>query len=162
MTIVDKIRASIQRVHGTGFPVKYHDQLDLNVLADGTTYPAAFVTLITRGTLVNAGGQLKEEVTAVVYFVEPMASYDFDADANEIILERCKRRALRWLLGLSLDPYVELRGVDYTQRAYEEYDAILTGYGVVVRLRELQGMTDCPTGGDFNFDFNTDFYIINQ
>lgn len=160
MTIIDKIRASIQRVHGSAFPVKYHDELDLNVLADGTTYPAAFVTLITRGTLVSASGQLKEEVTAVVYFVEPMQGFDFDADANEIVLDRCKKRALRWLLGLPLDPDIELRSVEYTQRAYEQYDAILTGYGVVVRLRELKGVTDCPEGaGDFNADFNADFLI---
>ena len=33
--------------------------------------------------------------------------------------------------------------VERTQRAYERFDAILTGYGMLLRLQELVGQTDC-------------------
>ena len=47
-----------------------------------------------------------------------------------------------------------------TSRVYQRFDDILTGFAVMVDLRENDGVTDCLTMPyDFNSDFNNDFLI---
>ena len=159
MTIVEKIRASIQRVHGAGFAVYYHDDPTMNIIADTMTLPAAIVQLITQGELDQMSGQWREVVSAAVFFVDK-SEFDFDADENEKIIDACKRRALRWLAGLQLDEDLTLVRWERTSRVYERFDAILTGFAVMVELSETDGATDCRVlQGDFNNDFNTDSNI---
>ena len=159
MTIVEKIRASIQRVHGDGFAVYYHDDPTMNIIADTMTLPAAIVQLITQGELDQTSGQWREVVSAAVFFVD-RSEFDFDADENEKIIDACKRKALRWLASLPLDESLELVRWTRTSRVYERFDAILTGFAVMADLRETEGVTDCPVPqGDFNNDFNNDFNI---
>lgn len=159
MTIVEKIRASIQRVHGAGFAVYYHDDPTMNIIADTMMLPAAIVQLITQGELDQTSGQWREVVSAAVFFVD-RSDFDFDADENEKIIDQCKRMALRWLAGLQLDEDLDLVRWERTSRVYERFDAILTGFAVMVDLREKEGVTDCPVlQGDFNNDFNNDFNI---
>lgn len=147
MTIFEKIRASIQRVHGAGFAVYYHDDPTMNIIADTMTLPAAIVQLITQGELDQTSGQWREVVSAAVFFVD-RSDFDFDADENEKIIDQCKRRALRWLAGLQLDEDLTLVRWERTSRVYERFDAILTGFAVMVDLRETEGVTDCEQPGD--------------
>lgn len=159
MTIIEKIRASIQRVHGEGFAVYYHDDPTMNLIADTMTLPAAIVQLITQGELDQQSGLWREVVSAVVFFVD-RSEFDFDADDNERIIDQCKRRALRWLASLPLDESLELVRWTRTSRVYERFDAILTGFAVMVDLKELEGVSDCVEPepcDDFNDDFNEDF-----
>lgn len=161
MTIIDKIRNSIQSVHGQGFQVYYHDEPTLNLEADTMTFPCAIIQLITQGAIDEQSGQYREVVSAVVFFVE-LSEFDFDADENEIIIDRCKRRALKWVAALPMDGDLYLSQIERTSRAYERFDAILTGFGLLLRLGEMEGVTDCPsTLFDFNDDFNNDFLIEN-
>lgn len=159
MTIIEKIRASIQRVHGEGFAVYYHDDPTMNLIADTMTLPAAIVQLITQGELEQMNGQWREVVSAVVFFVD-RSEFDFNADENEKIIDQCKRRALRWLASLQFNADIDLVRWTRTSRVYERFDAILTGFAVMVDLKEWEGVSDCeemicPT--DFNYDFNNDF-----
>lgn len=142
MTIIEKIRASIQRVHGDGFEVYYHDDPTMNLIADTMELPAAIVQLITQGELDQTSGQWREIVSAVVFFVD-RSDFDFDADENEKIIDQCKRRALRWLASLQLDEELDLVRWERTSRVYERFDAILTGFAVMVDLRETEGVMDC-------------------
>ena len=142
MTIIEKIENSIQRRHGDDFPVYYHDEPTLNLLADEMDFPCAVVQLLVSGTATIDSGNARETVPAAVFFVEP-SEFDFDAKENEVIIDRCKTRAFAWLLSLQTDGKLELEAIERTQRVYEQFDAILTGYAVMVRLKELQGVTDC-------------------
>lgn len=144
MTIIDKIKTSIQRAMGQmeKFPVYYHDEPTLNVIADTMVFPCAMVQLLVDGTATLDGGQAKEIVSAAVFFIEP-SEFDFNAEQNERIIDRCKQRAFKWLLSLPLDQYLDIESVERTQRVYQQFDAILTGFAVLVRLKELQGVTDC-------------------
>lgn len=144
MTIADKIKNSIQAVHGNTFEVYYHDEPTLNLEADKMDLPCAVVQLITQGVLMFANGQIKESVTAAVFFVD-ISHFDFDSYENEEIIDQCKRRALQWVNALPMDEWISLSAVERTQRVYEQYDAILTGYGMLCRLTELEGVSDCPT-----------------
>ena len=144
MTIIEKIRASIQAVHGSDFQVYYHDDVTLNELADTMELPAAIVTLITQGTIDEQSGQYREVVSAAVFFVDK-SEFDFNADDNEKIIDQCKRRCLRWLAALPMDEHLDLVRWERTSRVYERFDAILTGFAVLVDLREREGVTDCET-----------------
>ena len=159
MTIIEKIRASIQRVHGNGFAVYYNDDPTMNLIADTMTLPAAIVQLITQGELDQQSGQWREVVSAVVFFVD-RSEFDFNADDNEQIIDQCKRRALRWLASLQFDPDIDLVRWTRTSRVYERFDAILTGFAVMVDLKEWEGVSMCDDYvclSDFNNDFSDDF-----
>lgn len=139
MTIVEKIKESVKASQGEGFEVYYHDEPTLNLLTSTMTFPCAIMQLLTTGNADSAAGQVKERVSAAIFFVEP-SQFDFDADDNEAIIDRCKGRAFAWLLGLAADPLVELVELTRTSRVYDRYDDILTGYGLLVDLRELNGI----------------------
>lgn len=159
MTIVEKIIASIQAELGADFPVYYHDEPTLNLMTSQMQFPCALFQLLTTGNAVNEAGQIKERVSAAVFFVEPLR-FDFNAIDNERIIDRCKGKSFAWVNALNADPWLSLTALNRTTRVYDQYDDILTGFGVFVDLTELNGWSDCPTVPyDFNSDFNNDFLI---
>lgn len=139
MTIVDKIIESIKAAHGDDFPVYYHDEPTLNLLTSQMDFPCALLQFITTGTVVSEAGQMKERVSAAVFFVEP-SQFDFDAIENETIIDRCKGMAMAWLLTLSGSPELQLENITRTSRVYDRYDDILTGYGVLAEIKETNGI----------------------
>lgn len=159
MTIVQKITNSIKAAMGDDFAVYYHDDPTLNLMTQTMEFPCAIFLLLTTGNADREGGTMKERVTASVFFVEP-SQFDFDADENEVIIDRCKGRAFEWLMSLNGSEYVDLVELTRTSRTYDRYDDILTGYGVQADIREMVGFTGCHPSGDFNNDFNNDFNII--
>lgn len=140
MTIVEKIKQSISGV--TGMMVYYHDLETLNMIADRAQYPCVFFQLLTDGNVERQSGQVRESVSAAIFFVEP-THFDFDADENEEIIDRCKKAAFGWLAGISKDDYIDVVSIARTQRVYERFDSILTGFGMIVTIKELQGFTIC-------------------
>ena len=138
MTIVDKIIGSIKAALGDDFPVYYHDEATLNLKTQTMQFPCALFYLLTVGTAEAEGGQMKERVTAAVFFVEP-SQYDFNAVENETIIDRCKGRCFAWLLSLNGSEEIGLHLINRTNRVYDKFDDILTGFGVSVDLKELKG-----------------------
>lgn len=137
MTIIEKLITSIKDALGDNFPVYYHNEETLNVIADNADYPCAFVYLLETGDLVEENGVVKEEATFAVHFVE-LTDFDYCSMDNEAIISRCKRRALQWVNNLSKDRYFTLEDIGNTQRTYEAFDTILTGFGVLLTLKELE------------------------
>lgn len=159
MTIVQKIINSIKEAHGDDFPVYYHDEPTLNLMTSQMQFPCALLQLLTTGRAIQEGGMVKERVSAAVFFVEP-SQFDFDAEENETIIDRCKKKAFAWISYLPYSPDVELVDVTRTSRVYDRYDDILTGFGILAEIKEAVGWSQCesqvcPT--DFNSDFNDDF-----
>ena len=139
MTIVDKITNSIKAAIGEDFPVYYHDVQTLNEMVSRMEFPCAMFQLLTTGNTVNEAGQLKERVSATVFFVEP-SQFDFNAVPNEEIIDRCKGRAFAWLGSLNADEWLTLSSLNRTSRVYDDTDDILTGFGVFADLEELTGV----------------------
>lgn len=154
VTIVEKIKASIQNsvfvprqetVNGQvvtvydPLPVYYHDEPTLNLLTSSMSFPCALLQLLSSGRIDRTGPQKREAVTAAVFFVEP-SQFDFDAEANEVIIDRCKTNAMTWLSSLNTSGLLEASGLVRTSRVYDRYDDILTGFGVSVDLTELDGI----------------------
>ena len=156
MTIVENIIASIHAaldweetvVDGNGnevqvlheYPVYYGDEFFLNMATSHIKIPCAFVKLITSGTFVPEGQQWKERVTAAVFFVDK-TEMDVNPVINEQIIDGCKWNANSWLDSLNAYPHLEMVRVERTARVYEQYDDILTGFGVMVDLMEAQSVT---------------------
>lgn len=154
MTIVEKIKNSIAAAMGNGWKTYYHDDATLNVMTSKMEFPCAVLRLLTTGRMDLSG---RERVTAAVFFIEP-SQFDFDADKNEEIIDRCKARARKWLAGINADPYIRLTDLTRTQRIYDTYDDIVTGFGVMIDLEELAVPCEgVPCPSDFNLDFNNDF-----
>lgn len=139
MTIVDKIINSIKAALGDDFHVYYHDAQTLNEMVSRMEFPCATFQLLTTGNAVNEAGQLKERVSAAIFFVEP-SQFDFNAVPNEVIIDRCKGRAFAWLGSLNVDEWLTLSSLNRTSRVYDDTDDILTGFGVFADLEELTGV----------------------
>lgn len=153
MTIVDKIRNSIQSAialnygkkdsHGQvvlePIEVYYHDDPTLNLMTSDMRFPCVLFQLLTQGNVLRDTGNIRERVTAAVFFVEP-SDFDFEAVQNEAIIDRCKQRAFAWLASLNASTEINLYSINRTTRVYDRYDDILTGFGVNVELTELSGV----------------------
>ena len=162
MTIVGKIKQSI--TDATGLPVYYHDEPTLNLLTSSMDFPCCLFQLLSQGAVVNEGGQMKERVTAALFFVD-RSDFDFEAESNEEIIDACKGRAFAWLASLNGGGLLTLTANNGTRRIYDRYDDILTGFGLSVDLTEQVGYCTThpiPCKSDFNDDYNSDFYICIQ
>lgn len=141
MTIVEKITNSISaavKVDGKPIPVYYHDEPTLNFKTSEMSFPCVLFQLLTRGNVIRDGGQLRERVTAAVFFVD-LTEFDFEALENEKIIDRCKERCFAWLSSLNADAWMKLYRLNNTERVYDETDDVLTGFGVSADLDEVGG-----------------------
>ena len=143
MSIVNKIKNSIRAALGEDYPVYYHDEVQINLDTSRMEFPCAVVHLITQGTAVIEAGQAKEVVSAAVFFVA-LSEFDFDADDNEEIIAQRKTDAMCWLLSLGGSHELQLDRLTRTSRVYEEYDDIVTGFGVLADIRETSGFCTMP------------------
>lgn len=162
MTIVEKIIHTIN--DATGLPVYYHDEPTLNVITSKMEFPCALFYLLSQGRTVQEGGQIKERVTAAVFFVN-LSEFDFDAVKNEQVIDVCKGYAFRWLSSFSASPLLTLENNNGTERVYDKFDDILTGFGLSVDLKESEGycpVDSTPCQSDFNNDFSEDFLFCGQ
>lgn len=166
MNIVEKIIASIQSVvtdgNGDPLPVYYNSDLVQNMENGRASFPCVTFQLLTSGYMIPEGMQYKEQVSAGIFFAD-LSEFDFDGRKNEVIIDECKKRALSWLGGLPLDKYIEQVGRARTERIYAQSDDILTGFGVFIDIKELNGFCEeyeTPCTMDFSDDFNGDFNSI--
>lgn len=136
MTIIEKIQSSVKA--GAGVPCYYQSAEQLNRIADNMDYPCAYFFLLQQNTLNIDGGNFRERLQIAVFFVEP-TEWDFDAIENEEIIDRCKIRAYKWLRSLLTSADFQIVSQNGTQRVYDEFDAILTGYAINVTIEELKG-----------------------
>lgn len=151
-TIVDKLARSLSRIElGKGGIVPlsfiYASEEVQNIEIDNLCAPYAICTPISTSAVADDSGVYRERFTIAVWFADLMCSAmgDFDAVANERVIDECKHRAFLWLQSLAPSTDIELKliSVDNATRAYLERDAVLTGYMLMVTLQELDGVSYC-------------------
>ena len=149
-TIIDKISRTIERVElGKGgvtpLPFVYADKDIQNFVLDNIEPPFAAAVPLTSGTAQDKFGLYHDQVTLAVFFGDIMCepSGDYDARANERIIDECKQRAFQWLAGIVPTDEVELISVNGAERWYLDGDQIATGYVLNVTLQEVQGYGKC-------------------
>ncbi len=137
MTIIDKIKQSV--TDATGVPCYYQSEEELNRILDNAQLPCALFVLLRGGQLTTTNGHLRERVQVAMFFADK-TDFDFTAHENEEIINKQKQRAYKWLLSLNTSKLLRVIGIIGTERAYTDYDVILTGYAVNVTLEELRGV----------------------
>lgn len=141
MTIIDKLKNSIERA--TGMPFLYHAAGELNeLIARASSMPVAFAFLVDSGTIQDTNGIFHERITLAVMFTDK-TQFDFNALENEEIIDKMKIKAFRWLYALRTDSDLQVVSINNTQRLYDTTTDILTGYAVNVTIEEVTGYGAC-------------------
>lgn len=141
MSIIDKIKASIEKA--TGLPFYYDTPQTLNVRLDRATFPCAMLHILQSGAVVDTNGVLRERLTIEMLFATT-STLDFDGvdvEANE--LNALKLKAFQWLLALYRSHDLRLVSINSTNRYYATDDVIYSAYGVQVTIDEVQGISKC-------------------
>ena len=149
-TIVDKIAltirdAQIGKDDQTPLPFIYADLDTQNILLDNVGVPFAACAPLSSGMVSDTHNRFHERATFEVFFGDLMEQdlADYDAVANEHIIDTCKRRAFKWLASIRPASGVQLISINSAQRAYLQFDSIVTGYLVNVTLEEMDGLGLC-------------------
>lgn len=132
MTIVDKIKKSVTTA--TQVPVYYQSIEQINALLDQAQFPCAYLFLLEQGRMTE---DFREIVDVQVFFVQP-TGYDYVAVENEKLIDEMKQTAIKWLSNLNQDELFRLNAVTSTNRVYDQFDVVLTGYSVSVTLEETE------------------------
>ena len=142
MTIIEKLKTTIHKALGEQFPFYYDTPNTLNLRLDNARFPCAFLNVIESGAVRNEVGILREQLTCQVLFTAP-SSLDFDGIENERIINGLKHDAFVWLQVLANNDLLDLDSIDGTTRLYATEDAILTAFGVTIRVTEIEGVSPC-------------------
>lgn len=144
MTIIEKIKQTVAPLMDGRFV--YDSEAQLNVLLDNERFPLAFMTLVDTGTVQDVAGQFKERMTIDMHFAA-LADKDMDGEANEIVIDGLKTKALgEWLPRLRDSDALRLISVNSTRRVYVQfgqYDVLLTAYVVNVTIEDRDGYGAC-------------------
>lgn len=142
MTIIEKLESTIHQALGEQFPFYYDTPSTLNLRLDNARFPCAFLHVIESGAVRNDVGILREQLTCQILFTAP-SNLDFDGIENERIINELKQNAFIWLQILNRNDLLTLDSIDGTTRLYATEDAILTAFGVTIRVTEIEGVTPC-------------------
>lgn len=151
MSIIDKLKKDIESV--TGLPFIYGAQGDVNRALDKAPLPCVFAYLIRSGQVVSDHGTIFERLSIALFFVNK-TEMDFESLENERIIDKMKRYAFLWRAShyRETDCGFEIDAVDSSSRVYDEIaDAIVTGYGISVTIRDTDGvgLCDLEAGSEF-------------
>lgn len=99
--------------------------------------PCAFFALLAESNLQEGAGTIAETYTLTMSFAR-LTKFDYESVENEDIIEQCRRDAFNWLA------YIRAGMADFTAgevvgsgRLYEEFDDIVTGYYLTIKITTL-------------------------
>lgn len=143
MALIKKIRQSVEAF--TDLECIYHDGGEIGRLIDRSPLPCAYMFLLTDAQEVEYQGQSVERADVAVFFCDK-TDFDFDSADNEEIIQRCRRSALQWLQGLRGTDVLRVLSVGRSERVYDQFDVIVTGFGLRLTLEEVEGVSTCTFG----------------
>lgn len=148
-TIIDKLADTIAALPLDGLkhpmPFVYEDADVQNMVFDQIEPPLVACVPITSAAIQDERGFYHERITLALWFADRMCENapDYDARANEHVIDACKRRAFQWCASMYPKGELELVSVNGSERAYLEQDAMLTGYMLNVTIEEVEGIGKC-------------------
>ena len=140
MNIITKIKNSVQASTGESF--YYGATQEINRVLDGAALPCSVMYLLQQGQITDENGFIHERLTAVVFFINK-TQFDPDSIDNEDIIDTEKKKAFGWVSRLRLNDNLKLISVNSSERVYDEFDSIVTGYAVNVTIEEVSGIGLC-------------------
>lgn len=140
MNIVEKIKASIIRY--CDIEVIYDDATIVNIRADNINTITAIIYLLKSAQQSNLNGQIVESADIAVFFIQP-TTFDFGGIENERLIQDCRQLCNKWLKGLRTDYHLNATNPTATQRVYDEFDQVVTGFAVNLSVTEMYGFNFC-------------------
>lgn len=134
MTIAEKIKQSFEGA--TGLRLLYATSEEINRAISYARMPCGFFTLLSSGEVVNysSGASERVEVTLAVI---TLADGEPSSYSNEERIELCKVEVLKWLKALRTSDTLRVTDEFRTQRVYDEFDDVVTGFSVTLTLEDL-------------------------
>lgn len=143
MSIIDKIKESVE---ARGLAFEYGAGDDLNEVISKHDFDGGklcYCTLMTTGTAtMDVTGRWHDQVQ-IALFVVDKTDYDPEAIENERIIDDCKREVFKWLVSVKNSTSFKVVSVNGSQRVYDEFDDIVTGYGIQATIEDKQGVGPC-------------------
>ena len=123
-----------------GIAYIYHDWTTANVMLERAELPVMVNVLPVSGKFRMDGYVIKESANCMVAFLDK-ADYDFDAEENDITVNKMKNLAKQFLIKvMKNDAFegVDLSSVDF-QVAYDKLDVNLTGVVLQLTIDSAEG-----------------------
>lgn len=143
MSIIDKIKESVE---ARGLAFEYGAGDDLNEVISEHDFDGGklcYCTLMTTGTAtMDVTGRWHDQVQIALFIVDK-TDYDPEAIENERIIDDCKREVFKWLVSVKNITAFKVVSVNGSQRVYDEFDDIVTGYGIQATIEDKQGVGPC-------------------
>lgn len=145
MTVIDKIKESVERA--TGLQFFYDTPQTLNTRLDDMPLPCAMMQIVESGAAISENGVIRERLNVLVLFADK-SELDFDGVQNERTrLDGLKKQAFAWLQALMRSETLQVVRIGNTARYYASDDAIVTAFAVNVELEEIEGV--CGNGREY-------------
>ena len=140
MTIIDKIKNSVESV--TGMQFVYESPQTINTRLDNMPMPCAFMNIIDQGVAIDDNGIIREQMTIQVMFCD-LCELDFDGIDAEKILDRLKKIAFSWVANAMSSTEFKFKEILGTNRYYADNDAIVCAFSVSLQIEEIDGVSKC-------------------
>lgn len=135
MNIARKIIESV--ADATALKCYYGTRESINEQVSRGGLPCAFFALLAESNIQEGAGTIAETYTLTMSFAR-LTDFDFESVENEDIIEQCRLDAFNWLA------YIRAGMADFTAgevvgsgRLYEQFDDIVTGYYLTIRITTL-------------------------
>ena len=140
MTIIDKIKSSVETI--TGMQFIYESPQTINTRLDNMPMPCCFMNIIDQGVAIDDNGIIREQMTIQVMFCD-LCDLDFDGIDAERILDRLKKTAFFWLAKAMGSTEFKVKEILGTNRYYADNDAIVCAFSVSLQIEEIDGISKC-------------------
>lgn len=135
MNIARKIIQSV--AEATALKCYYGTRESINEQVSKGGLPCAFFALLAESNIQEGAGTIAETYTLTISFAR-LTEFDYESVDNEDIIEHCQLDAFIWLA------YIRAGMADFVAgevvgsgRLYEEFDDIITGYYLTIRITTL-------------------------
>lgn len=143
MSIVEKIKQSVEAI---GIDFAYGSESDINEIIsrhDFNECKLCYCQLLETGTAVQSATGRWHDSVNVALFVVDTTDFDFDTLENESIIEECMKLVFRWLYEQKRSDTIKVSTPTNSTRIYDEFDDIVTGYGIQVTIEDKVGYGSC-------------------
>ena len=142
MTVQQKIKSVLE---GMGETYLFEDWTTANYKLDQTNMPCVLNVLPASGHFHFGNSQLRDVPNCLLVFMDK-ADLDFNGEQNDIVVERCKRRAEQFIIEVNRSGLFEyIEGNVFYSVFYDKLDVNVTGITIELTLKETKGKVLCPT-----------------
>lgn len=141
-TLIEKVKDSVEAI---GIQFEYGNLSRVNDVMDNHNFDngkLGYCLLIGSGNCKQQNGMFYDGASIFLYIVDK-TQFDVNSIENERIIQGCMQKVFQWLNYCKRGADFTIESVDTTQRVYQKFDAIVTGYAVGVTITDNKGYGSC-------------------